>query len=74
MIRFLSIHHYSMVVPGGPRRGMPDFCPRPCPSPTAAQPGSEEKVRVLLERAEQGVELWHTDDVTAFPSRLRLLS
>lgn len=30
--------------------------------PTKARPGSEEKVRVLVARAERGEDLWHPDD------------
>lgn len=33
--------------------------------PTDALPGSEEKVRVLEQRAAAGVVLWHPDDAKA---------
>jgi len=32
------------------------------PAPTAAPPGSEEKVRILVQRARLGVALWHPLD------------
>jgi len=49
---------------------------RPLPAgPTAALPGSPEKITVLEQRALLGLELWHPDDAIldrrAFP-RLRL--
>jgi hypothetical protein len=31
-------------------------------SPTTATPGTEDKIKVLTERAEQGRELWHPHD------------
>lgn len=34
---------------------------RPC-RPTAAAPGSPEKIRVLIERASRGETLFHDDD------------
>jgi hypothetical protein len=34
----------------------------PCWPPTAAQPGTKEKVEVLRRRAEQGLPLWHPED------------
>lgn len=30
--------------------------------PTTARPGSEEKVRILEERAARGLELWNPND------------
>jgi len=45
------------------RRGVPDYCGRsPLPSPTAAPPGSPEKVAVLEARAARGQALWHPAD------------
>lgn len=38
------------------------------PVPTDAQPGSEEKILVLAERAANYQRLWHPDDATAAPS------
>lgn len=43
------------------------FAGRPCgaavtPEPTNAAPGSEEKIRVLQERATRGQDLWHPLD------------
>lgn len=35
---------------------------------TAAQPGSEEKINILVERYARNAPLWHPDDVTARPS------
>lgn len=32
------------------------------PEPTAAAPGTGEKVGVLEQRAELGLQLWHPDD------------
>ena len=37
--------------------------PRPLPdAPTDAQPGSEEKIRILTERAAAGTQLFHPQD------------
>jgi hypothetical protein len=46
------------------RRGVEDYVGRvPLPeAPTAAPPGSEEKVRVLMERARKRQGLWHPAD------------
>jgi hypothetical protein len=45
------------------RRGVADFNGRAkMPEPTAALPGSVEKVRVLEERARLGQQLWHPLD------------
>ena len=35
---------------------------RPLPEPTDALPGTEAKVRVLIQRAALGLELWHPRD------------
>jgi hypothetical protein len=46
------------------RRGVGDFngrTARPA-DPTEAAPGSEDKIRVLMERASRGQSLWHPDD------------
>lgn len=40
------------------------------PEATSAQPGSEEKIRVLRERYKAGYSLFHPDDVTARPMAL----
>jgi len=48
------------------RRGVANFngaAPEP-EAPTEAPPGSEEKIRVLMERAANKEALWHPDDVT----------
>ena len=47
------------------RRGVGNFCgpAQPC-DPTAALPGSAEKVAILEERAKQRQELWHPLDAT----------
>lgn len=37
---------------------------KPALEPTDALPGSEEKIRVLMKRAERGQELWHPHDAT----------
>jgi hypothetical protein len=46
------------------RRGVRDFFGRPPlpDQPTDAQPGSEEKILVLMERAQRGQSLWHPKD------------
>src|SRR5437763_11905471 len=46
------------------RRGVSDFCgaAEPAAQPTAAPPGSEAKVQVLIERARLGLSLWHPAD------------
>lgn len=41
--------------PPRPRRRTPE-------SPTAALPGTEEKIRVLSERYVRGEKLWHPED------------
>jgi len=48
------------------RRGVGDFNGRCSPAalPTAALPGTPEKVLVLEERARQRQSLWHPDDAT----------
>jgi hypothetical protein len=46
------------------RRGVSDFngnTSEPV-EPTEASPGSEEKILVLMARAEKGQSLWHPDD------------
>jgi hypothetical protein len=45
-------------------RGLDDFYGEPVapPFPTAALPGSVEKVLVLQGRAQRGEALWHPDD------------
>ena len=46
------------------RRGVSDFNGQATPAarPTAAPPGSAEKVDVLAERARLGLSLWHPHD------------
>jgi len=39
-----------------------DFKPRPASRPTTARQGSPEKLRVMIDRAERGEELFHPDD------------
>ena len=47
------------------RRGVKDFNGRTkLGEPTSALPGSEEKVRVLMERARLGLSLFHPQDAT----------
>ncbi|HEV3143522.1 MAG TPA: hypothetical protein VGZ47_06505 [Gemmataceae bacterium] len=48
------------------RRGVANFCgAAPLPdAPTDAPPGSEEKIRVLMERAANKQALWHPGDAT----------
>jgi hypothetical protein len=47
------------------RRGLGNFNgPGALPMPTDAAPGSEEKVRVLMERAQNRQCLWHPEDAT----------
>lgn len=48
------------------RRGVGNFngnTPLP-PEPTAAKPGTPEKIAVMGARAEAGQQLWHPDDAT----------
>lgn len=48
------------------RRGVRDYNgqgKRPA-TPTDAAPGSPEKIRILMERAQLRQELWHPDDAT----------
>jgi hypothetical protein len=57
------------------RRGIGQYltAKRPIPAlPTIAPPGSPEKIRILMERAECGWELWHPRDA-AFDTGLRPL-
>ncbi len=61
--------HYTNPVPAtfanlfeAMRFGCGEFTPRPCFSPTDAVPGSEEKLAVLSQRVEAGVDLWHQLD------------
>ena len=42
------------------------------PEPTQAQPGSEEKVRVLEQRRRDGYALWHPDDFVPPKGQRRL--
>jgi hypothetical protein len=46
------------------RRGVPDFCREAAlpPAPTAAPPGSPEKLAVLIERAAGGFACFHPGD------------
>ncbi len=47
-----------------PHHGIDDFygrITRP-PFPTAALPGTPEKIAILAQRASLGQELWHPDD------------
>lgn len=45
------------------RHGVPNYCgTRPWPTPTAAAPGTPEKLAELGRRAEAGEELWHPAD------------
>ena len=40
------------------------------PTPTMAQPGSEEKISIMTARVRDGEKLWSDDDVTVLPDRL----
>ena len=56
------------------RRGVGNFCgaaARPT-KPTAAQPGTPEKLAVLEERARLRQELWHPDDGAAVNERVAI--
>jgi hypothetical protein len=46
------------------RRGVQDFNGKILldDKPTSALPGSEEKVKILIERARRGLSLWHPGD------------
>lgn len=37
-------------------------CSKSSAVPTGAMPGSEEKIRVLMERVSRGEDLWHPSD------------
>ena len=41
-----------------------DYVPPNQCEPTDAQPGSKEKVKILMARIENGQPLWHDDDKT----------
>ena len=49
-------------------RGL-DFAPRPATMATVAEPGSREKIVVLMERIRHGQELWNAGD-RAWPWQL----
>ena len=44
----------------------------PC-EPTDASPGSPEKIRVLMDRAARGLELFHEDDAEVWSEPLALV-
>jgi hypothetical protein len=44
--------------------GVGSRAPRPAAFPTAAAPGSLEKILVLTQRAELRQDLWHPEDAT----------
>lgn len=47
------------------RRGVKDFNGRTkLGEPTTALPGTEEKIRILMERARLGLSLFHPEDAT----------
>lgn len=50
---------YQILLPGRTHGYLPVRRP---PTPTAARPGTEAKLRVMAERAELGVSLFHRDD------------
>lgn len=43
-----------------------DFVPFGESEPTNYCPGSDEKLEILVQRAEAGLELWHAGDTSAF--------
>ncbi|MFM7152440.1 MAG: hypothetical protein ACKO23_21645 [Gemmataceae bacterium] len=51
------------------RRGLGNGCRRPALAdrPTNALPGTEEKLRVLEDRASRGLSLWHPQDAGLLP-------
>lgn len=51
------------------RRGLPNFCgPAPLdPEPTAAAPGSPEKLKVIRRRARRGLACFHPKDARGCP-------
>jgi hypothetical protein len=54
---------YGPVSPRGNKAATNDEkLHRPLPVPTVAEPGSEEKIRVLCQRVENGELLKHPDD------------
>ena len=52
------------------RQGEWDFEPEPMQEAmydsTAAMPGSEEKVKEMAKRANEGLPLWHSEDRKTF--------
>lgn len=40
-----------------------DYAPPEPKEPTAAKPGSKEKIAVLADRFDRGESLWHEDDL-----------
>ena len=54
-------------------RGLGKGCKRlPC-DPTGAVPGSPEKIRVLMDRAARGEELFHEEDADVWAAPLALV-
>jgi hypothetical protein len=49
--------------------GMCDYRPSPPPAPTAAAPGSAEKVHVFITRISNGFELFHPADNPVLTTR-----
>lgn len=50
----------------GPRHFYLDNPELADPEPTAAPPGSREKLAILCQRADAGQDLWHPDDGPPF--------
>lgn len=49
-----------------------DFVPHRQDEPTQLQPGSEEKIQLLIQRYEAGLELHHPEDRTTCPKYRRI--
>jgi len=41
----------------------------PPPTPTMVRPGTDEKVAILAERYDRGLDLWHDEDVSLLGER-----
>ena len=53
---------YECAAAEGHPNQLPVFDPKDPTTPTNAQPGSPEKLQVMIERAERGEHIHHEDD------------
>lgn len=54
--------------------GIGVHCTKSSAVPTEAIPGSEEKIRVLMERVARGEDLWHPSDASLPMPKLEMQS